>query len=278
MIEDRTNRDASEMAFTLRSSADPHAPLAGATVIVTRPAGTGAAMGARARALGGRGLMLPGLSLRSVASPAAVRRALAELASTDIAIFQSPSAVRFARALRPSLRLRRGGIAIAIGDGTRRALTRAGIDAIVPDRHDSEGVLALTQLRRVRGRRIVLVGAAGGRDLIAPRLRRRGARVELVEVYRRVAPRLTKTHFDALAAARDPWVTLVSSGEALGNLAALLPRTLHAHLQAQMLVVSSARLAGVARRSGFRQIAVARSASARDLFAAAAAALARHRL
>jgi uroporphyrinogen-III synthase len=278
MMKDRTSRGASEMAFTVRPGADPHAPLAGATVILTRPVGTAAAMSARARKLGGRSLSLPGLSLRPAASPARARSGLALLAKAEIVIFQSPAAVRFARALRPSLRLRRGAVALAIGEGTLRALARAGIDAIVPERGDSEGVLALAQLGRVRGRRIVLVGAAGGRDLIAPELRRRGARVELAEVYRRTAPRLTKVHFDALAAARDPLVTLVSSGEAMAHLAALLPSTLHAHLQSQMLVVSSARLAGIARRSGFRQVAIARSASPRDLLATAGDALARHRL
>ena len=266
------------MVFAVRPSPDPHPPLAGATVIVTRPAGTAATMSAQARKLGARSLALPGLSLRPVDSPAIVRSGLARLAKADIVIFQSPAAVRFARALRPSLRLRRGAVAVAIGDGTRRALARAGIDAIVPQRGDSEGVLALPELGRMRGRVIVLVGATGGRDLIAPELRRRGGHVELVEVYRRVAPRLTKVHFDALASAADPLVTLVSSGEAMAHLAALLPSTLHARLQSQMLVVSSARLAGIARRSGFRQVAIARSASPRDLFAAAAAALGRHRL
>jgi uroporphyrinogen-III synthase len=278
MMKDRTSRGASEMAFTVRPSADPHAPLAGATVIVTRPAGMAAAMRARARKLGGRSLTLPGLSLRPAASPASARSGLALLAKAEIAIFQSPAAVRFARMLRPSLRLRRGAVVVAVGEGTQRSLARAGIDAIVPERGDSEGVLALPQLGRVRGRRIALVGAAGGRDLIGPELRRRGARVELAEVYRRMAPRLTKVHFDALAAAPDPLVTLVSSGEAMAHLAVLLPSTLHAHLQSQVLVVSSARLAASARRSGFRQVAIARSASPRDLLAAAAAALARHRL
>jgi uroporphyrinogen-III synthase len=266
------------MVFTDRPGADPRAPLAGATVITTRPVGTAAPMAAQVRALGGRGFVLPGLSLREATSPATARRELAQLAKCDIAIFLSPAAVRFAQALRPSLRVARGSIAVAIGDGTRRSLARAGINAIVPERSDSEGVLALPELRRVRGRRIVLVGATGGRDLIAPRLRRRGARVALIEVYRRVAPRLTRMHFDKLAASPEPWVMLISSGEALTNLIALLPPSQLARLKAQILVVSSARLAALAREHAFAQIALARSAAPRDLIAAAAAALARHRL
>ena len=130
----------------------------------------------------------------------------------------------------------------------------------------------------MRGQRVALVGAPGGRDLIAPTLRRRGAKVEPIHVYRRVPPRLTRRHFDALGAARDPLIVLVSSGEALANLVALLPAPLLARLRAQILVVSSARLAVIARAQAFAQIVLARSAAPRDLIAAAAAALARHRL
>jgi uroporphyrinogen-III synthase len=140
------------------------------------------------------------------------------------------------------------------------------------------GRLELPELAHVRGRRIALVGAPGGRDLIAPALRRRGAKVEAIHVYRRVPPRLTQRHFDALALAPDPLITLVSSGEALAHLVALLPPPQLARLRAQILVVSSARLAALARTHAFAEIALARSAAPRDLFSAAAAALARHRL
>ena len=130
----------------------------------------------------------------------------------------------------------------------------------------------------MRGRRIALVGAPGGRDLIGPTLRRRGAKVEAIHVYRREPPRLTRRHFDALAAADDPLITLLSSGEALANLVAALPPPLLARLRAQTIVVSSARLAAAARAAGFGAIVPAASAAPRDLLAGAAHALARHRL
>jgi uroporphyrinogen-III synthase len=40
--------------------------LAGASVVITRPVGNGAALGRRVSALGGRPLLLPGLALRAV--------------------------------------------------------------------------------------------------------------------------------------------------------------------------------------------------------------------
>jgi uroporphyrinogen-III synthase len=264
------------MANTRQKSlqtSDPHAPLAGAAIIVTRPAGTSASMAHRARKLGGRPVLLPGLSLRASSHTGSV----GAHDRFDDWIFTSPAAVRFGAKVWP--RIRKRDRVFALGAGTARALARHGLRATMPrDRMDSEGLLALAELAQVRGRRIALVGAPGGRDLIAPTLRRRGAMVEAVHVYRRVPPRLARRHFDALSVARDPLVMLVSSGEALTYLVTLLPAVELARLRGQIVVVSSARLVGVARENGFSEIVQARSAAPRDLLAAAASALARHRL
>jgi uroporphyrinogen-III synthase len=250
-----------------------HAILEGATIVVTRPAGTSAAILKRVKTLGGYALALPGLALR--AAPERLSR-IAN-GAFDAWIFASPAAVRFGIDVVPGrpARVR----AYAVGTGTARALARHGIRAAIPaDRADSEGVLALADLKRVRGQRIALVGAPGGLDRIAPTLRRRGAEVEAIHVYRRVPPRLTRRHFEALTAAKDPLITLLSSGEALDNLVALLPPPLIERLRRQVIVVSSARLAGIARENGFEEIVQARSAAPADLLAAAASALVRHRL
>jgi uroporphyrinogen-III synthase len=175
--------------------------------------------------------------------------------------------------------MRRDGSVFGVGAGTARALARHGIAARVPrERCDSEGLLALADLAEVRGRRIALIGAPGGRNLLATTLRGRGADVHAIHVYERAPPRLDRRHFDALARASDPLVLLVSSGEALANLVALLPAPLLARLRHQPLVVSSARLAGLAQTQGFEDIREAASALPDDLLDAAARALARHRL
>jgi len=83
---------------------------------------------------------------------------------------------------------------------------------------------------------------------------------------------------DALTAAGDPLLMLVSSGEALANLVALLPDALLPRLRAQGLVVSSERLAARARETGFADVSIGDSAAPSDLLAAAARRLARHRL
>src|SRR5690606_34007077 len=136
------------------SSSAASQPLAGASVVVTRPAADADAFVRHARALGACAVRLPGTALRAVPAPAPPQPAC------DLWVFTSPAAARHAFA---------GGLdigdapAFAVGGGTRRALARHGVTAAAPaERADSEGLLALPQLARVAGRRIALVGAPGG--------------------------------------------------------------------------------------------------------------------
>jgi uroporphyrinogen-III synthase len=166
-----------------------------------------------------------------------------------------------------------------MGAATARALQRRGVrDVLHPSRQDSEGLLLLPAFARLRGRRVALVGAAGGRELLPQTLTKRGARVERVYVYERVPPRFPARRLAALAELPSPLVTLATSADALANLRAALPQPLCARLCAGELVVSSARLAAAARAQGFANVHVAASPAPRDLVDAAQFALARHRL
>jgi len=253
--------------------------LAGATIVVTRPADSARELLDAAREQGAEALALPGLALRAIRATAAAIAQVQAAADVDGCIFGSPASVRFAFRLAPGLSPARNGRTFAVGASSARALALHAVRAIVPsERHDSEGLLALPHLSDVRGQRIALIGAAGGRDLIAPTLRERGAEVVEIHVYERVAPRLTKRHFDALERADDPLMTLLSSAEALAHLLARLPQPLLVRLRGQTLIASSERLAGIARGEGFANIVLARSAMTDELLDAAARALAHHRL
>jgi uroporphyrinogen-III synthase len=255
-------------------------PLTGASVVITRPASTADAIRGRVQALGGKPVSLPGIGLRAVVDAGQARRELRAARAADIVIFISPAAVRFAWNLLPGLRFVRSTCVLAPGVGSTRALRRHGVAALAPppDRQDSEGLLDLPCLSRVRRRHVVLVGAAGGRDLLSRELRARGARVRLIEVYQRIAPHLNRRHFAQLERATGPLIGLFSSAEALINLHARLPPALFAHLAANDCVVSSARVAEVAHTLGFAHVHVATSALPAALLAAACAALARHRI
>ncbi len=255
-------------------------PLAGANIVVTRPAATAAALRRRIRALGGTALALPGIALRASADPDEAKRALAAARDADVAVFVSPTAVRFAFALRPNLRFGRDTLVCAVGATTARALQRRGIRRVIwpTDRQDSEGLLALAPLRNLRGSRVALIGAPGGREVLTETLCGRRARVEPIHVYQRMAPTPTDLQLRDLEQCSAPLITLLTSAEALANLRATLPLRLFARLAAGELIVSSARLAAVAQASLFMRIHLARSPSPSDLLQAAAAALARHRI
>ena len=261
-------------------AAAPTELFAGATLIVTRPAALSVALKRRIVAQGGAALSLPGIGLRATPGPAATRAALRKARNADMAIFISPIAVRYAFALLPTLGFARATRVCAMGAGTARALARRGVRGVIwpTTRQDSEGLLALPEFARLRGRRVVLIGAPGGRDVLPGTLRARAALLQSIHVYQRSAPRLTRRHFDALALAAPPLLTLLSSAEALHNLRAQLPVPLFARLAAGDAIVSSLRLAQAARRVGFARTHIAASAGVIDMLGAANLALAQHRL
>ena len=79
-----------------------------------------------------------------------------------------------------------GARTYAVGAATAGHLAEAGIRADVPEDASSEGLLALPEFADARGRAVLIVCGAGGRDLLEKALAARGARVEKLVVYRRV--------------------------------------------------------------------------------------------
>ncbi len=248
------------------SSGEPD--LRGRVLIITRPVGTASALARRVRALGGTPVLLPGLSLRGPDDVAAVRAALRDGLADELVIFTSPAAVCHAAALTPLLT---DAVVLAVGRGTARALRRHGVpEALIPGQQDSEGLLGHPMLQDLRGRRVTLVGAPGGRGVLRGQLAARGARLREVQVYRRVPPRLNQRHAAALLGLSGSARVLLSSDEALQNLCRLLPLPALERLRAATAVVSSERMAAAAHNAGFTQVELACSAVADDLLAAAA--------
>ncbi|RUL69672.1 uroporphyrinogen-III synthase [Dyella choica] len=246
----------------------PFSKLAGYTVVITRPAGTGTSLAKKVRALGGTPLLLPGLSLRGVADPQHARAQWCEAQHDEVLVFSSPAAVRYALLLAPLNR--EHGTVIAVGQGTARALHRHGIDAQVPaSRQDSEGVLSLPPFQQPHGKRVALITAPGGRGLMQQQLVQRGAKLREVHVYRRAASRLNRRHQEAVLQLPATACVLFSSTEALQNLKGQLPAAAWEHLCQAIAIVSSERIEEAAQRAGFQRIHRAASANQADLLAAA---------
>lgn len=238
------------------------------TVLSLRPCGQHAGLRVAAAHVGARSLALSVLAIRR-RDDAATRAALAEALGTQILVCTSANAVRAANALTP-LRMRRGQAWLAVGDGTRFALSRSGITAETPARMDSEGLLAMPTLLDVRGRSIGLITGSGGRGVLEEALRARNAEVRRVDVYARETVPLGSARVQALGAAleRPQRVLLaLSSGEALQ---ALLAQVDDPRLFEVAVVAASERLATLAFSAGFTRVATASSARPAALMTAAA--------
>ena len=237
----------------------PTRRLSGCYVISLRPVGDHGPVRRAAAAHGARVLALSPWRIERLGD-AQARDGLRAALAADRVVFTSPAAVAAARARKP-LRPRPGQGWGAVGEGTGRALRRAGVPGVEwPARMDSEGLLALPALQDVQGRDVGLVTAPGGRGVIAATLAGRGARVLRANVYRRApvppAPR-------ALAALRGldaPAWLLLSSGEALERVLTAVAGDALARLRRVPVVAASERLAGLAREHGLDVAAVAASA------------------
>lgn len=224
--------------------------LAGRTVLVSRPARQAPALVQAIRAVGGEAFEFPALDIAAVPLDA-LTAPLAQWAEADLAIFISPSAAQFGMAAVRARGLPDPVKTFAVGPGTARALQTLSVsDVITPDGQDSEALLELPQLQAVAGKHTVIVRGVGGRPLLAETLVARGARVTLMECYRRLRPQADATPLLARWQAGGIDAVTVTSAETLHNLAALLGEAGRPLLVRTPLFAPHEKIAAAARRWG----------------------------
>ena len=154
-------------------------------MLITRAVAQAEPFARAVREAGGLPVLLPGISITPVAPPQPISEA-------DWFIFVSPNAVEHGL---PHLAgaLQRGAKVAAVGPTTARSLKLHGVPQpmVARDGFDSEALLRLPAFRNAAGNRITIVRGFGGRELLEDTLRERGARVRLLEVYRRDRPTLS---------------------------------------------------------------------------------------
>ena len=245
-------------------NAAPPCDLAGLSVLVTRPASQSDGLCDLIEQAHGRPVRYPAMQIQGPADKHAARRQLAAAGNARLLIFVSVNAVQYAFPLLPEQLPLDIDIA-AVGSATARALQEVGLDpTLVPERMDSEGLLALQALHDVAGKSVFILRGNGGRELLHDTLHERGALVEQIEVYRRGLPQRAAGTDNLLR----NWTQLVdvvtaSSQAILDNLFTLLGDDGAQRLRETPLVVVSRRVAEHAVERGCGIIYVA--ASARDL-------------
>ncbi len=238
----------------------PPCDLAGAGVLVTRPAMQSADLCRLIEAAGGRAVAFPTMEIRPAEDMELVRARLSE--PWDLIVFISRNAVAGALALVPPGDPFHGARIAAVGRATADALTQAGHppDLIPAQRFDSASLLALPELARVSGQRVLIVRGVGGLPLLGETLAERGANVAYAEVYRRAPPSVSTAGLIETWRREIGFVT-VTSDEILTNLVDLVEPSARPWLFSLPLVVFSERGAGTAIGLGFRTVAVVREAS-----------------
>lgn len=242
-------------------------PLQDASIVVTRPEGRGEKLCGRIEAAGGNALFFPAMAIQALPEPVVPK------ADTppDWIIFTSPSAVEHGLVAMKQLQSGNTRIA-AIGSSTASSLHAAGrhVDQI-PDRHESEGLLALPALQNLRGQRIWIVRGRGGREVLADGLRRRGAHVQSVEVYSRTPPAQgSKALLDRWRSDRVDAI-VISSRAGLDNLYNMLDDEGRRHLRRTQLVVPTARMLKLTFELDVRPAPIVAEGASDDAFMAALA-------
>jgi uroporphyrinogen-III synthase len=234
-------------------------PLAGKTIVVTRPAHQAEAFARLIKDAGGRPILFPVIEIRDVKDPWAVTRLVDRLDHFDLAIFVSPNAVERAMSLISSRRKFPRRVQVAtVGGASVRALERFGMTGVVAPqgRYDSESLLDLPELSAVKGRRVVIFRGEGGRELLGETLRERGAVVEYAECYRRVKPELDAAPLLQVWSGKGIDAITVTSSEGLRNFAEMVGPTGREWLLGTPLFVPHPRIAEAAHGLKVRKVIV----------------------
>lgn len=242
-------------------------PLAGRSIVVTRPRAQAEPLADAIAAAGGVPLIFPLLEIAPASDPQSLTEAVHRLADYSLAVFISPNAVDYAvPAILASGQWPAALVPAAVGQGTVKALAAHGISGCIAptQRFDSEALLELPELaaERVSGRRIAIFRGDGGRELLADTLRERGATVDCITCYRRSGP--SGGLAPLLAAWREGRLDAltVSSSEGLRYLVDLLDDEGLAFLLRTPLFVPHFRIAENARALGLSNIILTDAADA----------------
>ncbi len=155
-------------------------------------------------------------------------------------------------------------LCVAVGKATYAALTSHGLSSVlVPtEGFNSEAVLAMPELQILTGQSCLIIRGEGGRELLADTLSKRGAKVDYLEVYRRVMPCHDNAVVEACLLNKTLAAIVIYSGDALHNLVKMLAKQeVIKNLLNVPLVVISERVQAIARNIGFKKIIVADQAS-----------------
>ena len=145
-----------------------------------------------------------------------------------------------------------------IGNATTKALQIYNPDAINNGRAmNSEALLALNDLQKITGQKILIMRGVGGRDFLCKNLRARGAEVSYCELYERKAACYRLGTLSQLLVSGVEMLTLgsIETVQSLCDQAML--EGIYGDIQELAVVVPGVRVANYAAQQGFKNVVIA---------------------
>lgn len=231
-------------------------PLAGYAVLVTRPEEQAAGLIAEIERHGGQAVFAPMIAIEAKRNDAASTAVVDRLREFHSVIFISKNAVDFGIKLIRSRKQSLVGIAVyAVGVGTGGRLRELGVADVHTPRGEfsSEGLLKMPGLsaHQIDGKDVLIIRGAGGREQLGQSLQARGARVDYCEVYERRVPQTRLSEVLHASKISAPDIAVITSPEALANLAEKIDQEGLDVLYDVPLLVAGSRTALEVERLGF---------------------------
>ena len=242
--------------------------LANTSIVVTRPTLQNQYLCQHLTTLGAKAIQFPCIEINPYTDLDS-HELQQQVRESEILIFISANAVNCAFSTIPQLNaiISEQHCVAAVGNSTKQALQHYGIQKIFTPEvsSDSEGLLKLDVLQRVKGKLALIFKGSGGRELLFDTLQARGAKVQNIELYQRGIAKSV----DISAISNKIDLILFTSRETVDNFLTLTPDSLQESLLTCQTIVGHPRIAEKVSSLGFKKLPIiAASPSDADMLAA----------
>jgi uroporphyrinogen III methyltransferase/synthase len=230
--------------------------LKGRTIIITRAREQAGEFSQLLSSRGARVVEIPTIEIVPPDSWEAADRAIGRLQHYHWLILTSVNGVRF---FLTRVREKLGDLTAlcdlricAIGPRTRSAILKEGLAVdFMPTEYIAEAIISEAGEKTWKGTRVLLARAAEAREVVPEQMRRLGAEIDVVPVYRTVCPSVSRTRFQKLLRSGEADVITFTSSSTVRNFVALFPEGEARELLREVAVACIGPVtAGTAREHG----------------------------
>ena len=202
--------------------------LEGKTVIVTRAREQAGEFTAFIESRGARAIVIPTIEIVPPLSWEEADGAIKEIAQYHWLVFTSANGVKFFLERVRSTQGGLGGLAgrsiCAIGPWTGKALEKEGLNVdFMPTEYVAEALIEQSGEIPWEGRKVLLPRATEAREVVPEQLRRLGAAVDVVPVYRTIRPPVSREEFRKVLGSGGADAIAFTSASTVRNFVELFP-------------------------------------------------------